>query len=227
MRSFPFRPFTLVAALAMCVGSAWADSISITGTAAYGDDLEQFFISGPSLSLNSAAPGAFAGILFTCAIGQPCQVPSFTIGAFQSDFGEPGNFSGGSVNGVIADTLFGSLTFSSSLLQPTSDPGHPFGPGDIRFTGEVTGYLFSPPGCESSGTCSDLGPKVFDLRLRGTGTITTLSENIGEGMQGIFLVNYQYSGTATVVPEPSSIYLIVSGFVGLAGVLRRKSRTVG
>ncbi len=108
----------------LVAGSARADSFTFTGTATFGQDISDFFISGPSLSLNSAAPGAFAASLFMCNQGDTCNVPALSIGAFPSPVTAPGVFSGGTAGGVTADTLTGSLDFSGSSFIAGSDPAN-------------------------------------------------------------------------------------------------------
>ena len=122
-RSFNLAVLSLATSF-LVAGSARADSFTFTGTATFGQDISDFFISGPSLSLNSAAPGAFAGSLFMCNQGDTCNVPALSIGAFPSPVGAPGGFSGGTVGGVTADTLTGSLDFSGSSFIAGSDPAN-------------------------------------------------------------------------------------------------------
>jgi hypothetical protein len=212
MRTFCLRPLTLLlSTVYVCLASAHADTIDITGTAFFGRDIENFFISGPSLDLHSTAPGATASLLFTCNVGGVCVVPSKVFDAFSHPF-----FSGGTVNGIRADTLVGGIEFSSSSIIGGSDP-QSFGTGPITFTGEIEGFLFSPL------VGGVLGPQVFDLDLHGTGTVTASGHEVAPGVFGVFDVNYQYSGTASTVPEPSSIWLIGGGLAGLLGLRRRKA----
>jgi hypothetical protein len=101
-----------LAVVCLAAVSARADSatfaVSFTGNATFGNDFQDFFLSGPSLNINSAAPGATAIVLFTCNQGSICDVPDQVIGAFPSYLAAPGAFSGGTVRAATADTLTGS-----------------------------------------------------------------------------------------------------------------------
>ena len=209
----------------LVAGSARADSFTFTGTATFGQDTSDFFISGPLLSLYSAAPGAFAGSLFMCSQGDTCNVPARSIGAFRSPDAAPGVFSGGTAGGVTADTLTGSLDFSGSSFIAGSDPAN-LGTGPVNFAGNLMGFTFLPLGCENTFSCTSVGPEVFDVQLSGTGTVTAswISNSPGPGVDNIILVQYNFSGTANTVPEPGSLLLLGSGLTVLAGMLRRRLR---
>ena len=220
--SFKLAVLSLAASF-LVAGSARADSFAFTGTATFGSDFSNFFISGPSLSLYSAAPGAFAGLLFQCNQGDTCNVPALSIGAFPSPVGAPGGFSGGTVGGVTADTLTGSLDFSGSSFIAGCDPAN-LGTGPVNFAGNLMGFTFLPLGCENTFSCTSVGPEVFDVQLSGTGTVTAFGVFNSPGVDNVLQVQYTFSGTANTVPEPSSLLLLGSGLTVLAGMLRRRLR---
>jgi hypothetical protein len=66
---------------------------------------------------------------------------------------------------------------------------------------------------------------MASLLFTGTGTATFNIEDLGGGSIEIRGGFATFSGTGTlqtVVPEPTSLFLIGSGLVGLAGIVRRK-----
>lgn len=204
-------------------GSAVADSFTFTGTATLGNDNIDFFLSGPSFSINSASPGGPADVMAICSQGTLCAIPAQYIQTTPSFFTDPGDFSGGSVGGVKAYTLGGGpgagLIFSGFSFTAGTNPNN-FGSGSVTFTGDLRGFVFLPLGCESTDNCTGYGPQVFHLHLSGSGTGTASGDFLGEGLDGIRQFDYTFHGTATTVPEPSSLLLLGSGLTGFAAIRR-------
>jgi hypothetical protein len=152
-----------------------------------------------------------------CTQGTLCTIPQQVIPAIPSFLVDPGENSGGTVGGVKADTLMGELTFSSFSFIAEPDVFS----GPVTVTGELTGYVFVPLGCEAQppGSCTDVGPQVFDLQISGSGTGTFSDSPLAPFV--IRGYEYTFSGTATTVtPEPSSLLLLSSGLIGLAAIRR-------
>jgi hypothetical protein len=229
--SFKSAVFSLVL-VCFLGGSAVADTFTFTGNATFGGDFVDFFLSGPSFSISSASPIGPGGVLTTCTGGTLCTMPAQFIPTTASVPLDPGENSRGTVGGVTAYTLGatfgdGGLTFSSfSFAGENNLSGEPVnftGSGPVTFTGGLKGYDFVPLGCEAQhqfGSCTDLGPQVFDLQLSGSGAGTATGTETSDGMAHIFFFDYTFSGTATTVPEPSSLLLLSSGLVGFAAIRR-------
>jgi len=219
-----------LAVLVLFAGSLRADSFTFTGTAGTGNDEAFFFLSGLSFNVYSAAPHGAAGTLWQCTQGALCQFPSQGIGVWESPPFQPGAFSGGTVNGITAQTLInGGIIFSSSSFVLSSDPNNPGG-GPVTFTGEIFGAVYSPADCETLPTSPACTPiTVFHLRVKGTATLAVFGEVAGDnGLFDINFAGYTLTGTATVVPEPSTLLMFATGIPGLLGLrhwrLRRKIR---
>jgi hypothetical protein len=230
MKNLKFSALIL-SILILVAGSLRADSFTFTGTAGTGDDENFFFLSGTSFNVYSAAPHGAAGTLWQCNQGAVCQFPSQGIGVWESPPSQPGEFSGGTVNGVVAQTLIGGgITFSDSSFVLSSDPNNPGG-GPVSFTGEIIGAVYGPAGCEtlpSSPPCTPI--QVFHLHLKGTGTVAVFGEVAGDnGLFDINFAGYTLTGTATVVPEPATWLMFAAGIPGVLGLrhwrLRNGSRT--
>jgi hypothetical protein len=216
--SFKSAAFSL-AIVWLLAGSAVADSYTFTGTATLGNDTINFFLSGPSFSINSASPGGPADVMAICLQGTLCTIPGQSIQTTPSILTAPGDFSGGTVGGVKADTLGspGGLIFSGFSFTAGTNPNN-FGSGPVTFTGDLTGFVFVPLGCENTQTCTAVGPQVFHLHLSGSGTGRASGDVIGQGQDGIREFDYTFHGTATTVPEPSSLLLLSSGLAGFAAI---------
>jgi hypothetical protein len=192
-------------------------------------DNESFFLSGPSINLHSDAPfGGPNGTFNECLNGTVCKVAfdPQQIRVFASLPSVPGEFSGGTVGSITAYSLGfdGGLIFSNSVIKLSSNPDN-LGTGPVTFTGDLRGFVFLPLGCEKTFTCTEQGPEVFHLHLRGTGTVTASGE-IGQQFTDITRLDYNFHGIATTTPEPWSLLLVSSGLAGLAGLrgwrLRRR-----
>ena len=191
-----------------------ADAIPFTGTATFGNDIENFFLSGPSFSLSSAAPGATASPIVICNQGQFCD-PTLTVNAFFT--GVPG-FSGGTVDGVTAQTLSGSITFSGDpFIAPSAPVGSPVDVSvPVTLLGEITGWGVVPG--------FGVTDPVFTVLLSGAGTLELSGRVPQAGLDTFRGASWTFAGEAAVTPEGSTLLLLGSGIVSVAAWMRRSRR---
>ena len=214
--SFKSAVFSFVI-LCFLSGSAVADTFTFTGNALLDNDSMEFFLSGPSFSIYSVGRTTFGPV--TCSQGALCTIPAQFIQTTPSSALDPGELSGGTVGGVTAYTLGVGEGLAVSSFSFTAGPN--LGSGPVTFTGDLTGYVFLPLGCEAQlGSCTAVGPQVFDPQLSGSGTGTANGLAFPGAPEVVLGVDYTFSGTATTVPEPPSVLLLSSGLIGFAAIRR-------
>lgn len=191
---------------------AFANTIAITGTATQGFAITtgDFDINGANVSLGQGAPQG-PSFIGSCTLGKICNL-SFSIGSTAQFCTYCTAFSQGSVGGIVAQYLDPKLGFSASALY--TGQSNIIVP--VTFSSIIVGYQLVD--C-TDGVACNLGPKVFTVRISGTGTanFSMLETGLIEG------VNASFTGRLSIVPEPASLLLVGSGLAGIA-VARRKQR---
>ncbi len=200
----------------MMTALAWADSIHtipISGVGYKGAPFNccyegDFGISGPGLSLFQGTPDGPTTIGL-CNLGQVCDF-SYSFGSAATFCSYCTFFSGGSVGNKTADFLDAFMTFTGSAFYS----GASMMTVPMKVSGWIVGYQLV--NCASGGVGCSLGPVEFRLKIVGNGLGTaTMSGDIGNGRAEIQGTITNFTGTATVVPEPTSLVLTGTGLVGL------------
>lgn len=208
----------ILAVFVFCLidGVASATSISISGVAVQGQPggnccfSGDFGISGPGLSLFQGTPDGPTSI-GNCSLDSICNF-SFSIGSGAMVCTSCDWTSGGSLGNIAVDFLDPTLTFKGSEFytgaSSTSVP--------MTLSGIIIGYQLN---CDPLEGCS-LGQKEFTLYISGHGTGVFTTSPLGPG--GIIGVSASFTGTASTVPEPTSLVLTGTGLLGI--LLRKKIR---
>lgn len=156
-------------------------------------------INGPPLGLITGDFGSVTFSTGTLSTGSLQNGGTFAAGG---SFVITGNGTDGIPNGVIFNGTFsGPLTWTLITLSN--------GTHNYTLTGELTGTWFN--GQIVDGATVQLTVNTGKGFFNGSTTISSGDTNIsGNGLREI------------VTPEPASITLLGTGFIGLAGILRRK-----
>jgi hypothetical protein len=214
------RTKLILVSFVFCLLSSFAsaDRIPISGAAYFGAPEGNccfngdFTIEGLGLSLAQGTPDGPAFIGSPCDLGSVCDF-SYSIGSAATFCTYCLFFSEGSLGTKTADFLDPSLTFTgSALFTGASSMRVP-----MTVSGTIIGYKLV--NCTPEGSACSLGPIVFDLHLSGSG-VGTITFVPGSGQ--MIGVSTSFSGTATVVPEPASLFLMGTGLVGV--LLRKEKR---
>lgn len=206
------------AVLCLLLGTALpaiGNSVTVTGNGYAGNDNDGLSLTAGILSAFSAAPGGrtFLG-------GGTVGVP-LTLSWDSFAFPGPG-YTSVNLGNQFTDILTGTIIFTGTFTVPAS----------ALFTGtftapvDVLGQLQAFKDLTLGQGFYTQGPLMATLLFSGTGTATFQLENIGtDNFQiGFTNVNFNNTGTLTVVPEPTSLFLMSTGFAGLTVMVRRRRR---
>jgi hypothetical protein len=207
-----FSFFILAISLALISQPANAGSFPITATSALDGSDEQVFVTGGPLSLLTQAPSG----PYIVAIYSPGVVN------FSSGVGMVSTLQGGfgliTYGSQSTDLVTGGLIFSGTFTLPALPDGTDFTVTfPVTFIGNAIAYQdLSGPGVNPPVK----GPQIFDLAFQGSGTVT-LEGGFARGQLYVDGEAASLNGTATVVPEPSSVLLLGTGLAGMVGMRRK------
>lgn len=179
-----------------------ADTVAITGTAnAISSPGWTFSFSGPGVSLFGRVIGV-TNLDLRCSTSS-CEPDAVVETLFDPEQG--GDSESGTIGGVTANFTPGLLNFTAGSI--TLQTGHVLYP--VTFSGELAGYDLPCPLCT-------FGPPLWTVTMSGTGTVDF---DFSCSPSNVCMSNdaaYSLVGTATFVPEPSTLALLEVGLSAIA-----------
>jgi hypothetical protein len=162
----------------------------------------------------------------------------FTLTIDASGYAPPAGDNTNALNAVAIDVLKSSGSYlSESVVSAPSGYAASLLSGGLGAGGcnnNASNYLclaFSPtPGGEPTGSSGDVYTFVFDIITSPSGFKTTddgvkaVYDTLGKPANGSNTDVYTESIAPTLTPEPSSLALLGTGVLGVAGALRRRFR---
>jgi hypothetical protein len=189
--------------------TAWANPIDITGSSLVGSFTRNLSFSGPGLSFsyNALGPSRFRTCYNTATT--PCDLSvTFIVSTPLESLST--TFDGQTlVNNPLCPsvpdcgTLTGQVTFSAEPFLLGVNQVPPLVPTTV--SGEIKAVY-------------DNGQQLYDLAISGSGTVS-VDQAAPPFVDALVsdLGRFSFSGTATLVPEPSTAALLASGLLVAAG----------
>jgi len=207
------------AVLCLLLGTALparANSVTVIGNGYAGGDSDGLSLTAGIFSAFSAAPDGRT-FLGGGGVGVP-----LTLSWDSLAFPGPG-FTSVNLGSQFTDILTGGIAFTGTFTVPASA----LVTGTFTAPVDVSGQLQAFQDLTLGQGGYTQGPLMATLVFSGTGTATFQIESFGATnsfLIGFTNVNFNNTGTLTPVPEPTSLFLMSTGFAGLSVMVMRRRR---
>ena len=193
---------------------ASANSVTVSGTAYGGLDMNGLSLTAGTFSTFSASPIGYS------QLGNGIAGVPMTLSFWVLPWPGPG-YASVNIGNKFTDILQGArILFTGTFTVPLSALATGRFTAPVSMTGQLSAFQDLTLGQGFYTT----GPLMATLLFSRTGTANLQLIDVGGGN---FIVSYAFvtfngTGNLTLVPEPSSLFLLGTGLAGFGAMLRRK-----